>query len=241
MSENTQQPQAAEPQEFESLEDVGGYIVKNANANLYDPSETEEQEEEQTTDAADADEPDLSIFDGIDSEAPATEKPAADEDKTPPGFEKFSQDFKEYLGFDIKDAMAAVQELQTLRNDIAIREQEASIKTSWAVDDTTYKARMNEVREYASAIQKKNPSMFEKLDNPEGVKLIWAKLESEKRKGNKTQVPGIQTTGNKTPAGARSAFDFTASQLQKMSRDEYAKNARRIERAYVEGRVDLRK
>ena len=100
---------------------------------------------------------------------------------------------------------------------------------------------MNEVREYAANIQKKNPEMFKKLDNVEGVKLIWAKIESEKQKGNKAQVPSVQTSGNRTPATSKSAFDFTYSQLQKMSRDEYAKNAKRIERAFAQGRVDMKR
>lgn len=228
----------------ESLEDVGGFIMKNANERLdgYDESIGQEETTEETSEpSTNDDEVDLSLFDELDkTEEPKAEE-TSEEEQTPPGFEKFSEDFKKYMGFDVKEAMTMVQELQNLRTELVVREQENSIKSSWGVDDATYQQRMKEVRDYATNIQKKNPEMFKKLDNVEGVKLIWAKLESEQRKASKAQVPSIQTSGNKTPAGSKSSFDFTYSQVQKMGREEYAKNAGRIQRAFAEGRVDMKR
>lgn len=232
----------------ESIEDVGGFIIKNAQQKLWDgvdeadgQVDTEPSSEESSEPSLETDEVDLSLFDELDKaeEPKADEEPA--EEQAPPGFEKFAEDFKKYLGFDVKEAMTMVQELQTLKQEIVVREQENNIKSSWGVDDATYQERMNEVRKYAANIQQKNPEMFKKLDNVEGVKLIWAKLEQEKRKGSKAQVPSVQQSGNKTPATSKSAFDFTYSQLQKMSRDEYAKNANKIQRAFADGRVDMKR
>lgn len=232
----------------ESLEDVGGFIIKNANQHFWDGVDDDEQPTsdadvtEPSEPSSTTDEPDLSLFDDLDkAQESEPEKPEDTEQPETVEFTKFSEDFKKHLGFDIKEAMTMVQELQTLRQEIVVREQETNIKSSWGVDDATYQERMNEVRTYAANIQQKNPEMFNKLDNVEGVKLIWAKIESEKRKGNKATVPSIQTSGNKTPATTKSAFDFTYSQLQKMSRDEYAKNANKIQRAFSNGRVDMKR
>ncbi len=231
----------------ESLEDVGGFIVKNANQKLWDGEDVVDEAVElgaEPTEPSPSNEADvdLSLFDELDkAQEPEKTEESTDEEQVPPGFEKFSEDFKKYLGFDVKEAMTMVQELQTLKQELVVREQENSIKSAWNVDNDTYQERMNEVRAYAANIQQKNPEMFKKLDNVEGVKLIWAKIASEKQKGTKAQVPSIQQSGNKTPANAKSTFDFTYSQLQKMSRDEYAKNARRIESAFANGRVDMKR
>lgn len=193
-----------------------------------------------------AEELDLTLLDGLEDVAqePNPEEGSNEEEKQEtPDFTKFKEDFKKHLGVELDEALGAVKELQTLRAELYIREQERNIQNSWGVDDSTFQSRMQEVRAYASNVAKTKPELFQKLDNPEGVKLIWAKLEQDKQrsKPQTKQVPGLQRNSQRVPEGAVPKYEFTYSAIQKMSREDYEKNAGRIANAFATGRVDMKR
>lgn len=149
---------------------------------------------------------------------------------------KFAKDFKEYLGFDITELRTGMEELNQLRQ--SIREQEVAkvhqtemqtLQKEWGVDESEFDGRMNRILE---RFQKYSPDMQKRLDNLEGAKLIWAKLQQEDMTNN---VPQFQSSSAKTNGGKKPMF--TKAEIKGMSREEYERNADAILKAYKLGLV----
>jgi hypothetical protein len=229
------------------VDDEGsGYILhKNAlkDDNLLFEEDKASGEAEEEAQLPSAEEVDLSIFDDI--ETPEQEEKVEEEDNEPETLEftKFKDDFKKHLGLDLEEALIAVQELQNLRAELYIKEQERDIQDSWGVDNDTFKKRMKDVRAYAFTLAETKPELFKKLDNVEGVKLIWSKLEQDRQRVSlqQKQVPGIQRNSQRTPEGTSKKYEYTYSQIQNMSRTDYEKSATRIAQAFASGRVDMKR
>lgn len=169
-------------------------------------------------------------------------QPQPEEVKPPQGeeYEKFAKDFREYLGFDIDELKAGMQELQQLREyetqRVAQQQQQQeleSLRTEWGVDQSELDNRMNMILE---RFAKYPPEMQQRLDNLEGAKLIWAKLQQESEMSQQ-QVPAFQKSSGKTASGQQAMF--TKSEIQSMSSSEYAKHADKILKAYQLGLVNL--
>lgn len=255
-----QEQQSIEPTYYEGkngnliVDDEGSGYILHKNP-LLDDSEgvayeeglgeapEDAQAEAQLPDAEGAEELDLSLFDGLESSNEEKLEESEEQKQEAPEFTKFKEDFKKHLGVELDEALGAVKELQSLRAELYIKEQERSIQNSWGVDDSTFQSRMQEVRAYAANVAKTKPELFQKLDNPEGVKLIWAKLEQDKQrsKPQAKQVPGLQRNSQRVPEGAAPKYEFTYSAIQKMSREDYEKNAGRIANAFATGRVDMKR
>ena len=151
----------------------------------------------------------------------------------------FKTAFEKYLGFPLEDLKTYAQQYQ--QSQEAIKQLQAqnyerdsvqSLAQEWGVDYTTAQSRLNSVKE---RFNQYDPNMQARLDNLEGAKLIWSRLELERNQ--KSQIPQFQRSSSMSNIGTANEFMFTEKQLDSMSPDEYAQNADRIYQAYAMGLV----
>ncbi|MBD2200155.1 MULTISPECIES: hypothetical protein [Calothrix] len=147
-----------------------------------------------------------------------------------PEFKQFNEQFKQYAGVDFKEAVNMVQELQAFKQQQTVNSQLNTLKQEWGVDDKEVTQRLELIRE---RFVKYPPQLQAQLDNPEGAKLIWAKLEQERQVSS---VPQLDR-GRRTTPGSNTKYLFSKSQIDKMSDSEYRQNANKIMYAYANGLV----
>ena len=151
----------------------------------------------------------------------------------------FKSAFEKYLGFPLEDLKTYAQQYQ--QSQEAIKQLQAqnyernsvqSLAQEWGVDYTTAQSRLNSVKE---RFNQYDQNMQARLDNLEGAKLIWSRLELERNQ--KSQIPQFQRSSSMSNIGTANDYMFTEKQLDSMSPDEYAQNADRIYQAYAMGLV----
>ena len=151
----------------------------------------------------------------------------------------FKTAFEKYLGFPLEDLKTYAQQYQ--QSQEAIKQLQAqnyernsvqSLAQEWGVDYTTAQSRLNLVKE---RFNQYDQNMQARLDNLEGAKLIWSRLELERNQ--KSQIPQFQRSSSMSNIGTANDYMFTEKQLDSMSSDEYAQNADRIYQAYAMGLV----
>ena len=151
----------------------------------------------------------------------------------------FKSAFEKYLGFPLEDLKTYSQQYQ--QSQEAIKQLQAqnyernsvqALAQEWGVDYTTAQSRLNSVKE---RFNQYDQNMQARLDNLEGAKLIWSRLELERNQ--KSQIPQFQRSSSMSNIGTANEFMFTEKQLDSMSPDEYAQNADRIYQAYAMGLV----
>lgn len=151
----------------------------------------------------------------------------------------FKAAFEKYLGFPLEDLKTYSQQYQ--QSQEAIKQLQAqnyernsvqALAQEWGVDYTTAQSRLNSVKE---RFNQYDQNMQARLDNLEGAKLIWSRLELERNQ--KSQIPQFQRSSSMSNIGTANEFMFTEKQLDSMSPDEYAQNADRIYQAYAMGLV----
>ena len=151
----------------------------------------------------------------------------------------FKSAFEKYLGFPLEDLKTYAQQYQ--QSQEAIKQLQAqnyernsvqALAQEWGVDYTTAQSRLNSVKE---RFNQYDQNMQARLDNLEGAKLIWSRLELERNQ--KSQIPQFQRSSSMSNIGTANEFMFTEKQLDSMSPDEYAQNADRIYQAYAMGLV----
>lgn len=164
---------------------------------------------------------------------PSLELPDTEEAK------KFAQDFKEYLGFDISELRSGVDELRQAREYIAQQKAQTErqsamqeLSTEWGIPPEEADMRLQAVVE---RFNKYPPEMRQRLDNLEGAKLIWAKIEQE------SQASGVPKFQKSTGYSVGQKYQFTKSEIDSMTRDEYYRNQDKITQAYALGLVDTSK
>ncbi len=162
-------------------------------------------------------------------------EPKVAEPSTDPDFARFNEDFKKYAGVDFKEAMESFKFVQQKYHEQAVNEQKRQLATEWGVEGDEFESRLTQVRDRWSRLK---PELQKQYDTNEGIKLIWTHIENEQAK-NQKQVPGLQRSNTKIPAGTQAKYDFTQRQIDKMSNEEYQKNSGRIMTAYANGRVKL--
>ncbi len=169
---------------------------------------------------------------------PRDEQPAAPPTVAPlpdtPEAQKFANQFEEYLGFKIEDLRAGIQEMQQMRQHFnqvqsqnRVQQQESALKQEWGIDGNDFQDRLQVIRERFS---KYSPEIQQRLDNVEGAKLIWAKLQQEEQEAG---IPVFQkSTGlGRTNAGGNRP-QFTRSEILRMSPEQYERFASEITYAY---------
>lgn len=152
---------------------------------------------------------------------------------------RFKESFEKYLGFPLEDLKTYSeqfrQQQEKLQQIEAVNYHNSSIQTlakEWNVDLNQAEGRLNEIKE---RFQQYNPEMQRRLDNLEGAKLIWSRLELERNQ--RGQVPQFQRSSSMSQVGTPNEFLFTETQLDNMSKEEYERNADRIYQAYAMGLV----
>ena len=174
----------------------------------------------------------------------APTKPTADESigtqlPDTPEAKKFASDFQQYLGFSVEELRAGIQEMQQMRthfaqvqSNAAIQRQERELSESWGISGDALKDRLDLVRERFAKLP---PEMQSRLDNPEGAKMIWARLQQEEQQSGipvfqKSTGLGMSNAGGKKP-------QFTRSQIQRLTPQQYERYAPQILQAYQQGLV----
>ena len=167
------------------------------------------------------------------------EQPATFEIPDDENAKRFKESFEKYLGFPLEDLRTYSeqfrQQQEKLQQIEAVNYHNSSIQTlaqEWNVDFNQAEGRLNQIKE---RFQQYNPEMQKRLDNLEGAKLIWSRLELERNQ--RGQVPQFQRSSSMSQVGRTNEFLFTESQLDNMSREEYERNADRIYQAYAMGLV----
>jgi hypothetical protein len=176
-------------------------------------------EPEQPVDDSDDD-----ILDGLFDDEVTTE------DKPEPSA-AFTEQFEQHFGMTVDDAKALMEDLSALRQEreaYQVYLQHQQLATHWDVPQETVAQRLTEV---AKVWNKLPDDKKQKLDNIDGVKAIWARIET---KGGKS-TPKLDKSAAK--ATAQSKYLFTQSQIDSMSDAEYAQNRQAIANAYAQGKV----
>jgi hypothetical protein len=128
-------------------------------------------------------------------------------------------------------------ELQQFRQQQLIQQQQSELQKEWG---NQFDERLNLVKEYFN--NNLTPEQQSALDNADGAKLIWAKIQQE-QSANQPNVPNYQQqSSNQTPMqrvnnASTPNYMFTRSQIDSMSTQEYQKNIKDIEYAFVNGLV----
>ena len=158
-----------------------------------------------------------------------------------PEAQKFAEDFKQYLGFDVTELREGVQsfqqmqkEIQTYRAQKAVDKQLSDLKSEWKIDGADFDARMEKVVERFGKLPQ---GERDKFDSIEGTKFIWARIEQEERaKNDKSKsVPTFEKSRSKSTPGAKPVF--TQAEIDGMSMEQYERNADKIAYAYANGLV----
>ena len=203
-----------------------------------EPAQTEapaSQQPSTTQQPSISEEQDLSWLSAPTSE-PST-APAALPDT--PEAKKFATDFQQYLGFSVDELRAGIQEMQQMRTHFAqvqtqaaIQRQEKELSEAWGISGDALNDRLSIVRERFSKLP---PEMQSRLDNPEGAKMIWARLQQEEQQSGipvfqRSTGLGMSNAGQKKP-------QFTRSQIQSLTAQQYERYAPQILQAYQQGLV----
>ncbi len=148
---------------------------------------------------------------------------------------KFKQAFEKYLGFPLENLKTyseqyaqAIGELQRIRQDQYYQGAVNQLANSWGIDTATAEGRLDQIQKRFSQYSQE---MQSRLDNVEGAKLIWARLESEQTQ-KQNNVPQFQRSRGGAPTSTNDNWMFSESQLDNMSPEEYERNADKIYQAY---------
>ena len=170
---------------------------------------------------------DLSFLD-LPSEAPK-ETQQAQADQNTPEFKAFAEQFKQFSGVEFQEAINTLNDLRGYRQAQIIAEQKRNLQQAWGVDEQVLNQRLQLVQERFNKYPK---AMQAQLDNEEGARLIWAKLQLEQQDNTPPKMDRAKAT---VPASGK--YMFSESQIQKMSDTEYKQNVDRITYAYKNGLV----
>ncbi len=199
--------------------------------------ETKDKDKSKDTDKADDDLAWLDIPEDLGVEN--LKEPLAIPDT--PEAQKFAEDFKQYLGFDVNELREGISSFSEMQKEInqyrAQKKVDSELKTlkgDWGVDGTDFDSRMAQVVE---RFNKYSPEMKAKLDGTEGAKLIWAKIEQEQVVNNrKPQVPQFERSRS-TGATGLPRPQFTQRDIDSMDSATYERNADAILHAYANGLI----
>jgi hypothetical protein len=157
---------------------------------------------------------------------------------------KFAEQFQQYLGISVDEFRNAAQDyrktieyVNQVRAEQDRKQAMSELSQEWGVDDNEVQQRLERVQE---RFNKYPEEMRQRLDNLEGAKLIWAKIQSEEsaKQQQQQQVPEFQrskTAGQAPKAGQQPRF--TKEQIAKMTPAEYEANNEEIIEAYRLGLV----
>lgn len=177
--------------------------------------------------------------------AETTETPAAEgEDETKPEAltfatrEDFHAEVNEYIksvvGVPLDELAPLLADLGGFVNQQRLEQQQSQLQQVWgdAYEDN-----------YAQVVErfaKLPPNVQADYDNVQGAQLIWALIQQEQGVTT-SSIPTPPTFDRKGSGQARATakYRFTQSEIEGMSRADYAKQVEAINEAYQTGLVDL--
>lgn len=152
----------------------------------------------------------------------------------------FAEQFQKYLGISVEEFRTAAQDYKKTIEYVNQARQEQyynkavnSLSQEWGVDQNEVETRLEKVRE---RFNKYPEDMRNRLDSPEGAKLIWAKIEQEQQR-QQPEVPTFQKSSSAGTQGQQRKPRFTREQLAQMTPEEYSRNNEEIIEAYKLGLV----
>ncbi|ASV43893.1 hypothetical protein [Cyanophage BHS3] len=118
------------------------------------------------------------------------------------------------------------------------------LRDEWGDD---FESNFEKVRERFASLP---PNLQGLYDNVDGARLLYQQIKKEQEAAAEAQQQQQQQasppptfdrgrTSNDISAGVASAYKYKQSDILRMPRDEYQRQAREIQAAYAEGLVDL--
>jgi len=108
-----------------------------------------------------------------------------------PEASKFVEDFKKYVGLDIKEVYGLIKETAEVTKGVDQWRQEAvaqqQLNTLKQEFGNEFDSLMPQILERFDQIRKVNPQQAQALDNPDGARLLAAKIKQEQSQGTYTQ------------------------------------------------------
>jgi hypothetical protein len=162
-----------------------------------------------------------------------------------PEMKGFADQFKQYMGIDLKEAYESFTSMRDQYASIveqynSVKEQSAqqeyqrtmdAIKTDWGVNDAEFNRRAQAVLNYVAKLPE---GLRQQVDNPEGIKLVWGQIAKREGTPTKNNVVVPQGQSNVSPQS------FKKSELLVMMTKNpalYESMQAQIIAAYEAGRV----
>lgn len=154
-----------------------------------------------------------SLLDAHDSTEAASVEDTPTTPTTPdfdaPEMEGFADQFKQYMGIDLKEAYESFTSMRDQYASIveqynAVKEQSAqqeyqrtvdNLKAEWGVNDAEFNRRAQAVLDYVAKLPE---GLRQQVDNPEGIKLVWGQIA--KREGTPTKNTAVAPQGQSNAA-----------------------------------------
>lgn len=195
------------------------------------PTESQAVEEEQQSPETDL--PSLEELDLIEDLGVEEQKV----DYATPEAKKLDEDLRKVLGYGLEDiaqgakALKQVQEhFQKIQAQQAVTETKQVLTQVWNVSGSELDARIDQV---IDRFEKYPKEMQARLDNLEGIKLIWAKIEQENA-AKRAKTPTFLSSKGQQASGAKK--QLTRQEIAKMSQAEYESRQDEIMQFYLSDR-----
>jgi hypothetical protein len=170
---------------------------------------------------------------GDSNESPSQESHDTQDTTYTEADKNFNASFEKLFGMPVNDALNLVQELVAFRAQVeasggtkalaqmSVARQEEILKTDWQVDQAEFNQRMRAIRAYFNTLP---PNKQQALDDVDGAKIIWAKIEGDLKKRSMKATPSINRSSRATTPQGRINQPkqlYKMSDLVEMSDDEY--------------------
>lgn len=181
---------------------------------LNPPQQPQSEATEATETVGTAEEETLqSLLDAHDSTEVANVEDAPTTPTTPdfdaPEMKGFADQFKQYMGIDLKEAYESFTSMRDQYASIveqynSVKEQSAqqeyqrtvdSLKADWGVNDAEFNRRAQAVLDYVAKLPE---GLRQQVDNPEGIKLVWGQIA--KREGTPAKNTAVVPQGQSSVA-----------------------------------------
>lgn len=139
---------------------------------------------------------------------------------------EFASQFKQTFGLEPQEAV------DTFNSLIAFRD-EVRLMAEWNVTPSDYQNRMTQVKEFYNSLPEEGREQFNSV---EGAVAIWNHLTKDQPQQKKT--PTVKPVAKTSKASVKPPYDFKRSEVLRMPEAEYRKNAARIQKAFLAGRIE---
>lgn len=206
-----------------------------ASSKVLDPAQSIDAQETPTTDTPDND---VSVDQAPADDSTPTEDDSLDDiinelnggSSNPEGFEAFAEQFKQYVGVDLKEAIANYERMVQIQESQQHQVLLSNISSQWGVQGEELDRRIEKVLQ---VVDKLKPEERAKYDSIEGIMTLWERI-------NKGSARAPASRGeNSASTSSTGGRIFRASEIEQMMfNDPAAYNAIQGElaKALAEGR-----